>query len=140
MSTEFQKVYQEDGSFKWWETANGRFVDPEYMYLVEWLALNITPDEIVYVTPPTPEEVEEQRQLSKTTKLKQAENAFISFCRSLGLVDQASSSDIEALVMQLKAAGRPLDAIEIAVKSLALINDVTQNDGKWYDIAWHSDI
>ena len=51
---EFQKHYQEDGSFQWWETTNGRYVDgPEcltgcYYILSDWLRDGGIPDEIPY--------------------------------------------------------------------------------------------
>ena len=73
----------------------------------------------------------------KTQSLKDAENNFILFMRELGLPDKASSEDLQYLCSQLESYGMELEAIKIAVKSLALINDVTQNGGKWADIIWN---
>lgn len=74
----------------------------------------------------------------KQLKLWAAENRFIDFCRSLGLPDKADSSQIEQFAMQLKANGRFMEAIEMSIKALALINDVTQNGGKWETISYHN--
>ena len=70
-------------------------------------------------------------------KLWVAENRFIEFCRSLGLPDKASSDDFETLASVLKSNGKTVEAIEMSIKALALINDVTQNGGKWCDISYH---
>lgn len=77
---------------------------------------------------------------TKSQKLKEAENRYILFCRSLGLPDKASSTDIDLFCSSMKEQGNPLLAMEIAIRSLALINDVVQNDGKWSEIEFHDDI
>lgn len=77
---------------------------------------------------------------TKSDKLKQAENNFILFCRSLGLPDKASSEEIDVFCTSLKEQGNTLLAMEIAIRSLGLINDVVQNDGKWSEIEFHEDI
>lgn len=77
---------------------------------------------------------------TKSKKLKQAENNFILFCRSLGLPDVASSEDIDIFCTSLKEQNNSLLAMEIAIRSLSLINDVVQNDGKWSEIEFHEDI
>jgi hypothetical protein len=72
-----------------------------------------------------------------------AENAYISFMRSLGLPDKATTEEIEGLCMTLFTSGVQENinqALMISAKSLALINNVTQNGGKWADICWHEDI
>ncbi len=49
--TEFQKHYQEDGSYKWYQTLVGRYVSDQQYQLLEFLSKNITPDEITYIAP-----------------------------------------------------------------------------------------
>jgi hypothetical protein len=74
---------------------------------------------------------------SKSIELKMAEDKFVLFCRSLGLADKADSEAIETLVMSLKQSGQEMLAIEVSLRSLALINNVTQNGGLWKDIEYH---
>lgn len=73
----------------------------------------------------------------KSESLKKAEDNYILFCRSINLPDKASSDDINTLCQSLKESGKTLEAIEIAIKALALINDITQNGGIWKDIEYH---
>ena len=73
-------------------------------------------------------------------KLWQAENNFITFMRSLGLSDNASREDIQILCTQLENDGKQFEAIKISINSLALINDITQNGGKWSEITWHNGV
>lgn len=73
----------------------------------------------------------------KSESLKNAENAYVLFCRSLNLPDRASSEDINLLCQSLKESDRILEAIEISIRALALINDITQNGGVWKDIEYH---
>lgn len=78
----------------------------------------------------------------KPLGLKQAENLYIEFMRSLGLPDKASTAEIEALCMQMYSSGVQENinqALMISAKALALINNVTQNGGKWADIEWHEE-
>lgn len=74
---------------------------------------------------------------SKTQKLMEAEDRYVLFCRSIGLPDKASSDDIQVLYLSIKESGQPMQALEMAVQALAMINDVTQNGGKWADIEYH---
>lgn len=89
---------------------------------------------------PEPEPEPVDPQTLKSLKLKQAENRYILFCRSVGLPDLASSTDFEELTADMQEQGLIVEAITLAVQALALINDVTQNEGKWADIAWHPEI
>lgn len=83
----------------------------------------------------TPSQVPSQKSID----LQKAENAYILFMRSIGLPDKAGTEEIEAFVMTMMQSN-PIQALTIAVKSLALINNVTQNGGKWADIGWHEGV
>lgn len=50
--TSFQKHFQADGSFKYYEIEHSRFVDEGYYILVDWLQEGNIPEEIPYVEPP----------------------------------------------------------------------------------------
>ena len=79
----------------------------------------------------------------KPLGLKQAENMYVLFMRSLGLPDKAGTQEIEGLCMALYGSGdqaKVNQALMISAKALALINNVTQNGGRWADIEWHEEI
>lgn len=133
--TNFTKNFQADGTFRWFEHEHQRYVDPEYYLLLEWLAAGGVPDEVAYVAP-----VEVDPQTTKPEDLKAAENRYIDYCRSLGLPDVASSADFETLTTEMQNQNMLLEALAVGVRALAMINDVTQNGGRWDDIAWHADI
>jgi len=101
---------------------------------VQLAALGLTP----HVEPPAQPPADPQTL--KSLGLKQSENRFILFCRSLNLPDVAGSADFEGLAQDMEVAGLQAEAMVISIKALALINDVTQNNGKWSDIAFHPEI
>ena len=136
MSTEFIKHIFPDSSIRYWQTIPGRYIDEGQYQLVEWLASGNIPEEVVI--PPEPVPVDPQTL--KSDKLKVAENNFILLMRSVGLSDKADSIEIEQYTTSLENTGNPLGAIKFAIKSLAVINDVTQNNGSWSDISWHTDV
>lgn len=74
---------------------------------------------------------------NKSQGLKDAENAYIAFCRSLNLPDVASTDDFNNLYQQMKSNGKTQEAMEIAIQALSLINNVSQNGGKWAEITWN---
>lgn len=78
--------------------------------------------------------------VAKSADLKQAENNFISFCQLLGFSGKATTAEVEAVCTTMKANGQVMEAIEAAIKGLALINNVTQNGGNWVGIEWHDDV
>lgn len=86
-----------------------------------------TPEIIAKHAPKPPE---------KSAGLKSAENSYITFCKSLGFAGKASTEELEAFYYQMKAVNQ-VQATEIAMKALALINNVTQNGGTWFGIEWH---
>ena len=49
--TEFQKHYQADNSYLWWQSNPGRYISSNQYQLVEWLSFNNIPDEIAYIPP-----------------------------------------------------------------------------------------
>ena len=75
--------------------------------------------------------------IDKSDSLRRAEDNFVLFCRSLGLPDKASSGDFEMLCQEMKSNGQTLEAFEVGLKALSLINDVTQNGGTWSNIEYH---
>ena len=81
-----------------------------------------------------------QTAVIKSSFLMKAENDYVLFCRSLGLVDKASTSDLETLAVQMQSNGQVLEAIMLSIKALALINNITQNGGNWDGIEWHDGI
>jgi hypothetical protein len=135
--TAFQKHFQADNSFRWYEQQHDRYVSAEYYLLQEWMADPAnTPDSVPYVEPPPPVDP----QTLKSPDLKSAENRYIEYCRSLDLPDVASSADFETLTTEMQNNDMMVEALAVGVRALALINDVTQNGGRWDDIVWHSEI
>ena len=78
----------------------------------------------------------EEEKAKSRLNLQSAMNNYVLFCRSLGLSDQASTEDFYNFYYGLKAAGKQLQAMEIAIQALALINAVTQNGGTWKEIEY----
>ncbi len=128
----FQAHTQADGTTRYWEVKHQRYVDPGYYLLIEAQAAGEDIPTVPYVAPPPPPDP----QASKPADLKAAENRFVSFCRSLGLPDVASTAQLEQVATSLPE----LQGLQVAVRALALINDVTQNGGTWDGIAWHEDV
>lgn len=75
----------------------------------------------------------------KSQYLIEAEQAYISFCRSLGLDGKVGTAEIETVCMSLIGSGVQENinqGLLVAAKSLALINGITQAGGTWYEISW----
>lgn len=138
MSKEFEKHIYPNSEIKYWQTIPGRYIDSNQYQLEEWIAAGNIPHEVII--PVLSEPISVDPQTLKSDKLKRAENNFILLMRSVGLSDKADSTEIESYTTSLETAGNPLGAIKFAIKSLAVVNDITQNGGKWTDIAWHADI
>ena len=77
--------------------------------------------------------------VQKPVELMRAENNYILYMRSLGLSDKAGTTEVAAYVEQLMLSD-PMAGTQVALKSLALINNVTQNGGRWATIEWHPEI
>ena len=88
-----------------------------------------------------------QDQLNDSLPLFQAYNAYIAYCRSLGLEDKATMQDFQTLALQqeteaLTNSDLPAlaNAIKIPLMALGLINDISQAGGNWNNISWHDNI
>ena len=90
-------------------------------------------------------------QPTKNPALAEAENAFISFCESIGFEGKASSTEIQALCEAIKdealaamqnndmetCLSKTMQVTEIGLKALALMNNVRELGGTWESIEWN---
>lgn len=99
---------------------NGAFPNPQSFFTEE--IANDSPELIEFLNPV---------KNTKSPELIQAENAYIYFCKSLGFGSKASTEEIQTLAEQ---QDDKVKALEIAVKALGLINEITQLGGNWNNI------
>lgn len=76
---------------------------------------------------------------NKSEALIQAEKEYVAFCRYLKLPEPTGTPHFDALCNTMKANGQVLEAMEVAIRALALINNITQNGGSWGKIDWTVD-
>jgi hypothetical protein len=72
------------------------------------------------------------------------DNKYILLCRSLGLSDVATTEEIQVKLTSMKNEALAtnnlvgaLQAIELGLNFLAIINAITQMGGKYIGIKWH---
>ena len=93
------------------------------------------------------EQAAAQKEAERVASLKAWDNQYITLARALGLPDKATTQEVEAKLTEMKqvALGDEdlqgyVEAVELGVKFLAIMNAITQSGGKHEGIKWHDDI
>jgi hypothetical protein len=75
------------------------------------------------------------------------ENYYVEQCRAMGLPDVATTEQIQAKLEQMEAEAMAtgnivgaMQALKKGVELLAVINAITQNGGRWEEIAYHPEL
>lgn len=116
-----------------WHSGNTYWTGNETAATLAAYGYTVLPDP----PPPAPAELaaaEAARQAAKPEALRAAENAYLAFCSQIGLTGKAGAAEIGAVCEALKAAGKPVDGLEIATRALALIHEVEVCGGSYAEI------
>jgi len=133
MPGRFEKHFQADASYKWWDTKTNRYYSPQQYELVAWLAAGGVADEVPYVAPPTAEELSAAHQAGKPAALKAAENSLLASLADAKLALPITAAEVAAKVAEL-AGQNGFPSASLALRLLAAQQWVAAEGGRLNDL------